>query len=223
MKHGTVVLAGWMVLGSAASHAAENRFAPQVGVVVGASTTNTRAPFTRVWTQQAGELAMARLQERYENVLVDVPMMLRAMKEQKNPVVAYTSVVWGDQLLRVVCFMDESRSSVLHRSFMIVLEVSEGSVGPVPAGTVLGESVFRVLVENGQPVMTADLRFTPGIFPDVLPSTFSIADQVVPNSWLTFRPGDLVAEHTFTSVPPVDGSPPIVYHDRKVIQIEGRR
>jgi len=211
-----------MILGSAALPAAENEFAPQVGVVVGASTTITRAPFTRVWTQQAGELAMARLQERYENVLVDVPMMLRAMREQDNPVVAYTSVVWGDQLLRVVCFMDESRSSVVRRSFMIVLQVSEGSVGSVPVGTILGESVFRLLLENGTPVMTADLRFTPGIFPDVLPSTFSIADQVVPSSWLTFRPGDLVAEHTFTSISPPDGSPPIVYHDRQVIPIAAR-
>jgi hypothetical protein len=211
------------VIGAPSSSAADYKFAPQTGIVVGATSPLTPAPFTRVWTQQAGELAIARLQERYENAIVNIPMMLKAMREQTNPVVAYTSVVWGDQLLRIVCYMDESRSSILRRSFEIVLEVADGSVSSVPVGTILAESVFRVLLENGQPVMTADVYFTPGIFPDVLPTTLSIADQVVASSWLTFRPGTLVAEHTFTSIAPPDGSPAIVYHDRQLIPIEPRR
>ncbi len=223
MKRRLVVLTAWMMAGAALSHGAEHKFSPQTGVIVGATTALTPAPFTRVWTQQAGELAMARLQERYENAIVNVPVMLRAMREQENPVVAYTSVVWADHLLRVVCYMDESRSSIVRRSFLIVLEVAEGSVGTIPVGTVLAESVFRFLWQEGQPVMMADVHFTPGIFPDVLPSTLSFADQVVPDSWWTFRSGRLVAEHTFTSISPSDGSAPIVHHDRQVFEIGGRR
>lgn len=222
-SRGTVFLSVWVMAGAALSHGAEHKFSPRTGVMVGAATALTAAPFTRVWTQQAGELAMARLQERYENAVVNVPVMLRAMREQENPVVAYTSVVWADHLLRVVCYMDESRSSILRRRFLIVLQVAEGSVGTIPVGTILAESVFRFLWEEGQPVMTADVHFTPGIFPDVLPSTLSFADQVVPDSWWTFRSGSLVAHHTFTSISPGDGSPPLVHRDRQVFEIDGRR
>lgn len=39
----------------------------------------------------------------------------------------------------------------------------------------------------------------------------------------TFRSGNIVAEHIFTSVPPRDGEAPIVQHDRHVIEIDERR
>jgi len=59
--------------------------------------------------------------------------------------------------------------------------------------------------------MTSDFEFTPGILPQELPTTFTFSEQVVPDSWMTFRPGEVIVENTFTSVEPPDGSEPKVH------------
>jgi hypothetical protein len=197
----------------------EYSFSPQAANVVGTNKANTRTPFTRVWTQLGGELAIARMQERYVNLAADNLKMAQLLRKIP-PVVAYMNIAWGDQLLHLICTTDLSQSNPLSGRFLIVLRVAEGSLGSTPVGTIVGLSDFRMFKENGVDVMTADLRFTPGIFPDVLPTSLTITDQLVPDVWRTpSSPGTVIAEHTFTSIQPPDGSDPITYTVREEIPI----
>lgn len=206
-------LAAGLLIGGSTDGAerAGRRFAPRATTIVGTDATVTRAPFTRVWTQAEGELAIERVSGRYVNLSIDFPRMLQRFREEEEPVVAYTSVSWADELLRIVCFIDKSRSSLLQLRFRIVLRVTEGSLGSVVPGTDFGETEFRIFFDDGDLVMTSDFEFSSGILPELLPTNWTMSEHVLPDSWLTFRPGEIVAEHTFTSVAPPDGGEPRVH------------
>jgi hypothetical protein len=189
----------------------EPAFHPRATSIPGTDRALSRAPFVRVWTQGAGELAVAKVGARYVNLALDFPFMLRKLQQEDEPLVAYTTVAWADQLLRIECRIDKSRSSVLRLRFRIVLRVVEGSIGSVLPGTDFAETEFRIFLENGQLVMTSDFEFMPGILPDVLPTDWVMSEIIIPDSWLVFRPGEVIAEHTFISVVPAGGHEPRVH------------
>lgn len=186
-------------------------FRPEATSVVGVDTAMTRSPFTRVWTQSAGEIAIDRVHARHVNLSLNFPRMLRAFREEEEPVVAYTTVSWGDELVRIVCVVDKSRSSLPLLRFRIILRVTEGSTGTVAPGTAFAETLFRIFFEEGKLVMTSTFEFTPGIVPQELPTNFTFSEHVLPDSWMTFRPGEVIVENTFTSVEPPDGGEPRVH------------
>lgn len=194
-------------------------FRPQAANIVGTDRAHTPLPFTRVWTQLGGELAIDRVQERYVNLTMNLPVAIRGML-RPPPIVAYSNYAWADQLLRIICTLDLSQSDLALGHLAVVLTVSKGSIGTTPVGTILSVSDFRVFVEDGVPVMTADFRYAPGVFPEVLPTSLTITDQLVPDVWKTRGPGPIIAEHTFTSVQPPDGSDPLVYTLREEIPIQ---
>ena len=197
-------------------------FHPESTSVVGVATALTKSPFARVWTQSAGEIAIDRVTARHVNLSLNFPKMLRAFREQDEPVVAYTTVSWGDELVRIVCVVDKSRSSLPLLRFRIVLRVTEGSLGTVPPGTAFAETLFRVFFEEGKLVMTSTFEFTPGIVPQKLPTNFTFSEQVLPDSWMTFRPGEAIVENTFTSVEPPDGGEPKVHKVVERFTVDGR-
>ncbi len=220
MNHVILALTMLLSVGFPTSSLAQRAlsFRPQAANIVGTDQARTPIPFTRVWTQLAGELAIRRVQEKYVNLTLNLPQGFRTVLKNP-PVIGYMSYAWADQLLRVVCTIDLSRSALLAGRFAIVLTVSEGSIGSTPVGTILGVSDFRVFLADGVSVMTADFRYTPGVFPEVLPTSFTITDQMVPDLFRTSRPGAVIAEHTFTSIQPPDGSHPIIYTVREEIPI----
>ena len=220
MNHGILVLTILLFVASPVSSLAQPTlsFRPQAANIVGTDRARTSIPFTRVWTQLAGELAIHRVQERYVNLTLNFPQSIQSVL-RPPPIIAYMSYVWADQLLRVVCTIDLSESDLLAGRFVIVLTVGDGSIGATPVGTVLGRSDFRVSFEGGVSILTADFQYTPGVFPPVLPTSLTITDQLVPDLYRTTRPGAVIAEHTFTSVQPPDGSDPIIYTVQETIPI----
>ena len=178
-------------------------FNPTATNIVATHNPRTSTPFTRVWTQSAGELPIARLREKYTNLPLNWPMMLAAMSNSDHPTVAYMHIAWADQSAYVLATMNVPESDLFQLTFRIDLEVVGGTI---PAGTVVGVSEFRVRFENLKWVLTADLQFEPDFFPEVIPEGgLTITDQVVPGSWKTARRGLVRAEHWFTSVEPPSG------------------
>jgi hypothetical protein len=218
------VLAAGLALGASPGGAKPKApgFAPKSASVVGADTALTPIPFSRVWTQRAGEIAISRAQARHINLSLDFPKMLRRLSEEDEPIVAYTTVAWADELVRIVCVVDKSRSSLPLLRFRIVLRVTEGSIGSLAPGTTFAETVFRIFFQDGNLVMTSDFQFAPGIVPEVLPTDFTFGEHVVPDSWITFRPGEAIVENTFTSVEPPDGSEPRVHKVVERFTVDGR-
>jgi len=212
MKKILVVLMVLPAMLFAAAVFAENDllFNPTATNIVATHNPRTPTPFTRVWTQSAGELPIARLQEKYTNLTLNWAMMLAAMSQSDHPTVAYMNVAWGNQSAYVLCTMNVPESNLFQLTFRIDLEVVGGTI---PAGTVVGVSEFRVRFENLKTVLTADLQFEPDFFPEVIPEGgLTITDQVVPGSWKTAKRGLIKAEHWFTSVEPPSGEDPIVTH-----------
>src|SRR5262245_40176509 len=195
----------------AAAFAQSRSFQPQATNVLGTGKARTLITFTRVFTQAAGELSLARTQEHYVNLEPNWIKIGLAALFEPEPVVAYLSITWADQVLRVTCFLDRTRSDLLRGHFLITMRATEGTIGAIPVGTVIGLSEGRAFFDGGVPVIEADVTWTPGIFPHVLPTSFNMAHQLVPELWLTGGAGRVIARHTFTSPQPLDGSLPIVY------------
>lgn len=216
----TVLAALWLTV-LPTSSLAQNKysFSPQASNVLGTTQSNKPTPFTRIWTQMAGELAISRFQERYEGIATD-NLKLVQLLSRYPPVVAYMNVAWSNQLLHLLCTADLLKSNPLEGRFLIVLTVAEGSLSSIPVGTVFALSQFHMWVENGVDTMTADVQLTPGILPSVLPSSLTMTDQIIPDLWRTpYGPGKVVAEHTFTSVQPGDGSAPLTYKVRSELPV----
>jgi hypothetical protein len=206
------ILATLLALPAVAAQAAGPRFEPQAANVLGTDKPGTGLPFTRVWTQMPGELSMSRTQEEYVNLVPDYLMMGRALLKDPNPIVAFMNITWADQLLRITCRMDRANSNILRREFRVVMTATEGTTGDTPVGTVVGLSDGKVFSEGGLTVMTADVAWTPGVLPDVIPAGgLTMTDQLVPGLWKTDKPGRVYAKHIFTSIVPPDGGDKIVH------------
>lgn len=188
---------------------AEFRFHPRATTILGADTADTPLPFTRVFTQQAGELAISHIRERYVNLGPYWEKLIRGWIENEMALVGTMTIAWGGEFLRVECLMDRSRSNPFAGKMFIVLEVVEGST--FPAGTLLGEAVALITTEDGDTVMTVELDVEPGIFPQILPTGLIVADLVNPDMMRVPRRGVFLAEYEFTSVAPPDGSSPLTH------------
>jgi hypothetical protein len=186
-------------------------FQPQAVNVLGTTKAGVPITFTRVFTQEAGELSIGVTQEHYVNMVPNWFQIARAVLADPHPPVAYIDITWADQLLRVTCFLDRADSDLTRGRFHVTMKATKGTTGATPVGTVVGISIGRAFRQAGLWVITADVTWTPGIFPDVLPTSFTMAHQLVPGLWKTGLPGRVFAQHTFTSIPPTDGSPHLVY------------
>jgi hypothetical protein len=215
---GSIVLAV-LAAGRIVSAQSAPAFQPQAANVMGADTAHTPIPFTRVWTQMPGELSMQRMQERYVNLAPNWALIGRKLLTDPEPIVAYMNIAWGDEIIRVTCRMDRANSDIVRGHFRVVMRATEGTEGSVAVGTVVGLSDGYTFLERGRVVMTADVAWQPGVFPDVLPTSLTMTDQLVPGLWQTNAPGRVIAEHIFTSIPPADGSAPIVYTHRQEFRV----
>lgn len=194
-------------------------FQPQAAVVLGTAKAGTASPFTQVITQLAGELAVSTSDELFVNLAPDWLKLARMLKDPQ-PVIAYTTVAWADQALQVACWLDRANSNLALGRLRIVMEVTEGTIGSIPAGTIFAISDARLIRQAGMLGLRVHNTITPGIYPDVLPTSMTMAVQIVPDLWRTGKPGEVFALNTFTSIPPPDGSPPIVTEVRQRIPVE---
>jgi hypothetical protein len=195
-------------------------FRPQAASVLGTAKAGAPITFTRVFTQTAGELSIGITQEHYVNMVPNWFQIAEAVLKDPHPPVAYIDITWADQLLRVTCFLDRADSDLVRRRFHVTMKATEGTTGSTPVGTVVGISIGRAFRQAGMWVITADVTWTPGIFPEILPTSFTMAHQLVPGLWKTDQPGRVFSQHTFTSIPPPDGSPPIVYSVQEGIPVQ---
>lgn len=186
-------------------------FQPQATTVLGTDGARQPITFTRVFTQKPGELALARTEEHYVNLEPNWLKIAFMVIREAEPTVGYFNIMWGDEVVRVTCFLVRDRSDLLRGHFLVEMRATEGTIGTIPIGTVVGISEGRAFQDDGVPVIQADVRWTRGIFPDVLPTQFNIAHQLVPDLWVTGGPGRVISRHTFTSIRPPDGSAPIVH------------
>ncbi len=195
-------------------------FQPQAVNVLGTVKAGVPITFTRVFTQTAGELPIAVTHEHYVNLVPNWLMIARNVLTPRPFPVAYVDITWADQVLRLTCFLDRAESDLLHRRFHVTMKTTRGTKGSTPVGTVAAVSIGRAFQQDGMWVIDADVTWTPGIFPEVMPTSFTIAHQLVPGLWKTGQPGVVVAGHTFTSVPPPDGSEPLEYSVQQEIPIQ---
>jgi len=101
------------------------------------------------------------------------------------------------------------------------MEVTEGTFGSsIPPGTVYAISDSRLYFQAGMASFDSHVVVTPGIFPDVLPTSLTLVTQIVPDLWETGRPGRASAVYTFTSVLPSEGSAPLVRTVREGFPVE---
>jgi hypothetical protein len=197
-------------------------FQPQSSSVLGTVRARTAMTYTQVITQQAGELAIRVLDEHYLNLVPNWGMFAKALLKSPRPVVAYTTVLWADQALRVTCWLDRANSDLPRGRLRVVMEVTEGTFGAssIPVGTVFAISEGQLVFQAGMVGLDTHVTVTPGILPDVLPTTLSMITQIVPDLWETGQPGRASAVYTFTSVQPPDGSAPLVSTVREGFPLE---
>lgn len=221
MKQARTAVAVLLVLAAPPATFAESppSFQPQTKNVLGTAKAGVPITFTRVFTQEAGELAIGVTQEHYVNMVPNWLMIAKAALADPHTPVAYIDITWADQLLRVTCFLDRADSDLPRGRFHVTMKATKGTTGSTPVGTVVGISIGRAFRQAGLWVIMADVTWTPGIFPDVLPTSFTMAHQLVPGLWKTDQPGRVFCQHTFTSVQPPDGSPPIVYATQEGIPV----
>jgi hypothetical protein len=195
-------------------------FQPQALNVLGTVRAGVPITFTRVFTQTAGELAIAVTHEHYVNLVPNFVMIAQQALTHREFPVGYIDVTWANQVVRVTCFLDRAESDLVHRRFHVTMKATRGTTGSTPVGTVVGLSIGHAFLQDGMWVMEADVTWTPGVFPEVRPTSFTMTHQLVPGLWKTGQPGHVVAGHTFTSVPPPDGSEPVEYSVQQEIPIE---
>lgn len=195
---------------SSASAQGRRIFQPQATTVLGTEQARQPITFTRVFTQKPGELALARTEEHYVNVEPNWFKIAVMVLREAEPVIGHFTIMWADEIVKVTCFLLRDKSDLLRGHFLVVMRATEGTVGTIPIGTVVGTSEGRAFHDNGVPVIQADVRWTRGLFPDVLPTNFNIAHQLVPDLWVTGGAGRMISRHTFTSIRPPDGSAPII-------------
>jgi hypothetical protein len=204
----------------AVSSAQAPRFAPQSTSLLGTTKVGTPLPFTRVWTQMPGELGISSMKEEYINLAPNWGLLVLKILADPSPVVAYMTISFGDDVIRITCRLDVAGSNLLGGHYRVVLMATDGTSGAVPVGTVVGVSDGHIFSEGGLTVMTNDVAFQPGVFPEVLPTSLTITDQLVPGLWLPEKPGRVLLKHTFTSVRPPNGSRPVVYVHQEGIPVQ---
>lgn len=214
-----ILTATSVVVSDPASAQGRRIFQPQATTVLGTDGARQPITFTRVFTQKSGELALARTEEHYINLEPNWFKIAVMVLREAEPVVGHFNIMWAEEVVKVTCFLIRDKSDLLRGHFLVLMRATEGTVGTIPIGTVVGTSEGRAFQDGGVPVLKADVRWTRGIFPDVLPTNFNIAHQLVPDLWVTGGPGRVTSRHTFTSVPPTDGSAPIVYSVQEGIPI----
>jgi hypothetical protein len=194
-------------------------FQPQAVNVLGTAKAGVPITFSRVFTQTAGELAIAVTHEHYVNLVPNWLMIARLALTDPEAPIAYIDITWADQLVRVTCFLDRAESDLVHRRFHVTMKATRGTKGSTPVGTVVGVSIGRAFQQDGMWVIESEVTWAPGVFPEVRPTSFTMTHQLRPGLWKTGRPGLVVAGHTFTSVPPPDGSDPVEYSVQQEIPI----
>lgn len=209
-----------MVASGPTSAQGRRNFQPQATTVLGTEEGRQPITFTRVFTQKPGELALARTEEHYVNVEPNWFKIAIMVLREAEPVIGYFSITWAEEVVRVTCYLLRDKSDLLRGHFLVVMRATEGTIGTIPIGTVIGTSEGRTFQDGGVSVIQADVRWTRGIFPDVLPTHFNIAHQLVPDLWVTGGPGRVISRHTFTSIRPLDGSAPIVHSVQEGIPIQ---
>jgi len=195
-------------------------FMPQVASTIGTAKANTPIAYTQVVTQLAGELSIAVTDEHFMNLVPNWPKFVKALLTERRPVIAYTTVIWADQVLRVTCWIDRANSDLPRRRFRVVMEVTDGTVGSVPVGSVFAISDGRLLLQSGMIAFDNRVVTTPGVLPDVLPTSLTLITQLVPDLWETGEPGRVTGVYTLTSVNPPDGSAPLVSTVREGFPIQ---
>jgi hypothetical protein len=213
-----MILLAVMALSRATVAKSPPSFQPQTTIVLGTATAGTGTPFTQVITQLAGELAMSSNDEHFVNLAPNWAMLARMIDDPK-PVIAYTTAAWADEILRITCWVDRAKSDFPRGRLWVVMEATEGTTGSIPIGTIFGTSDARLIRQDGMLGLTAHNEMTPGVFPDVLPTSLFLTTHLVPDLWLTGKPGRVSTLNTFTSVAPPDGSAPIVTTLRQRIPI----
>jgi len=222
MKHWRIfsILPAVIALSGAAADEAPHSFQPQTATVIGTVNAGTPIAFTQVTTQLAGELSMIATEEHFVNLVPNWPMLAKALLKDPRPVIAYTNISWADEILRVTCWIDRANSDLARGHIRVVLEATEGTIGSVAVGTVIAVSDGRLIRQSGMTGLTVHVAWTPGVFPDVLPTSFVMVTYIVPDLWKSGEPGRVSTMYTFTSIQPPDGSPPLVYTVREGIPVQ---
>lgn len=211
----------WVVALSGAAAAQDSpAFQPQTATVLGTAKAGTPITFVQVTTQLAGELSIASTEEHFVNLVPNWVKLGKTILKDPRPVIAYTLVTWADESLQVTCWLDRANSDLARGHIRVVLEATEGTIGSVPVGTVIAISDGHLIRQAGMTGLDVHVAYTPGVFPDILPTSFAMSTHIVADLWKTGQPGRVVTMYTFTSIEPPDGSPPIVYSTREGIPVQ---
>ena len=189
---------------------AQSRFQPTAIHILGSQRVGDVLPFTRVVTQKAGELAFSRLEFRDIGLSPNLPKVLEVLR-QPLPVASVMTIAFEQTVIRASGVFN-LRESRLPTELVGEFIVTEGTTYPIPVGTRLATYTSHASIEHGTSVLTTVLSFTPGLLPDVTPTSLSLCGQQTPELVRNpRRPGLVSIETTFTSVRPEDGSDPLVH------------
>ena len=209
-----------IALSSSAVAKDSSSFRPQTANVLGTVNAGTPIPMTQVVTQLAGELSIKSTDEDLVNFAPNWSKLARVMLSGPQPVVAHTTIVWGDEVIRITCYVDIANSNLVRGHLRIIMEATEGTRGSVEIGTIVAVIDGQLYRQRGVFGLKNHIEWTPGVFPDILPTAWTSSTQTVPGIWKTGSPGRVVVMCTFTSIQPPDGSPPRVYTSRMGIPIQ---
>jgi hypothetical protein len=214
-----VVLAAVVTFSTAAAAQAPPAFEPRTKTVLGTDAARTPIAFAQVISQRPGELSIGHLVEEFVNLVPNWPVLAKKLLSDPRPVIAHTTVVWADQVLKVTCWVDRANSNLALGHLRVVMEVTEGTTVPVPLGTIFAVTDSRLGPHGLKLALTTQVPIEPGIMPEVMPSGMTMVTQIVPELWKTGRRGKASLTYTFTSVAPPDGSPPLVHVSREDVPI----
>ena len=197
---------------------AENRFQPSATHILGSSHVGDPLPLTRVFTQKVGELAIRRWELREIGLAPNIPKLLEVLR-QPVPVANVLSIAIGLHVIRAAGEIN-LKESRLPFELLVDFIVSEGTTYPIPVGTRLATFRSRAGIERGRSVLTTVLDLTPGVLPEIAPTSISISGQQTPGiARNPIRPGVVIIETTFTSIRPPDGTAPLTHRTVQSIEI----
>ncbi len=203
---------------AAAPAAGQRTFHPTATHVLGSSTVGAPLPLARVFTQEAGEVAMKGFEIAEHGLLPNLPVIARVLKLPR-PVVNVMTLSYGQETIHASGVVNFARSR-LPFELLAELTVTGGNNLTLPVGARLATFRTRVKLEDGKPVLLTRLELERGILPRILGSPLSISAQqtpgVVRNS---SRAGRVTTETTFISVPPARFAEPLSHSVRQEVEI----
>lgn len=196
----------------------QRSFHPTATYVLGSSTVGAPLPLARIFTQEAGEVALKSFEIAEHGLLPNLPVIARALK-MPRPVVNVMTLSYGQQTIHAAGVVNFTGSG-LPFDLLVELTVTGGNNLTLPVGSPLATFRTRVKLQDGKPVLLTRLEIERGVLPRILRSPLSITAQQTPGVVRNpSRPGPVIIETTFLSVPPAPFAEPLSHSVRQEVQI----